>query len=300
MPQLDGEPITIAFNPQFLLDGLGAIDAPTAGPVVHDVDQARRPDRRARATADGGRELPLPAHAGPPLGLTVHVAHLSLTDFRSYAGVELPLDPGVTSFVGPNGQGKTNLVEAIGYVATRCAAIGSPPTPRWCGRAPSARSSGSRSCATTAPRSSRSRSTRDAPTAPASTGPRCRAPARSLGLLRTVLFAPEDLALVKGDPSERRRFLDDLLVARAPRLAGVRADYDRSSSSATPAEVGRAWRRGPAAARDLSHARRLGLPPRHRWAASCWPRGSPSSPTCEPLVGEVLRRRSHRRRPRRR
>jgi DNA replication and repair protein RecF len=48
-----------------------------------------------------------------------------------------------------------------------------------------------------------------------------------LGLLRTVLFAPEDLALVKGDPSERRRFLDDLLVARAPRLAGVRADYDR-------------------------------------------------------------------------
>ncbi|MDQ1585363.1 MAG: replication and repair protein RecF, partial [Actinomycetota bacterium] len=48
-----------------------------------------------------------------------------------------------------------------------------------------------------------------------------------LGILRTVLFAPEDLALVKGDPSERRRFLDDLLVLRAPRFAGVRADYDR-------------------------------------------------------------------------
>ena len=48
-----------------------------------------------------------------------------------------------------------------------------------------------------------------------------------LGLLRTVLFAPEDLALVKGDPAERRRFLDDLLVARTPRFAGVRADYDR-------------------------------------------------------------------------
>ena len=48
-----------------------------------------------------------------------------------------------------------------------------------------------------------------------------------LGLLRTVLFAPEDLAVVKGDPAERRRFLDDLLVARTPRLAGVRADYDR-------------------------------------------------------------------------
>ncbi len=48
-----------------------------------------------------------------------------------------------------------------------------------------------------------------------------------LGLLRTVLFAPEDLALVKGDPSDRRRFLDELLVARSPRMAGVRADYDR-------------------------------------------------------------------------
>jgi len=48
----------------------------------------------------------------------VHVAHLSLADYRCYAALELPLDPGVTSFVGPNGQGKTNLVEAIGYVAT--------------------------------------------------------------------------------------------------------------------------------------------------------------------------------------
>ena len=48
-----------------------------------------------------------------------------------------------------------------------------------------------------------------------------------LGILRTVLFAPEDLALVRGDPAERRRFLDDLLVSRRPRLAAVRADYDR-------------------------------------------------------------------------
>ncbi|NHC16495.1 AAA family ATPase, partial [Motilibacter deserti] len=48
----------------------------------------------------------------------MHVAHLSLTDFRSYAEVEVPLEPGTTAFVGPNGQGKTNLVEAVGYVAT--------------------------------------------------------------------------------------------------------------------------------------------------------------------------------------
>src|SRR6059036_2576735 len=48
----------------------------------------------------------------------MHVTHLSLADFRSYARVEVPLDPGVTAFVGPNGQGKTNLVEALGYLAT--------------------------------------------------------------------------------------------------------------------------------------------------------------------------------------
>lgn len=48
----------------------------------------------------------------------MHVTHLSLADFRSYARVEVPLDPGVTAFVGPNGQGKTNLVEAVGYLAT--------------------------------------------------------------------------------------------------------------------------------------------------------------------------------------
>ena len=46
-------------------------------------------------------------------------------------------------------------------------------------------------------------------------------------MLRTVLFAPEDLALVRGDPTERRKFLDEVLIMRAPRLAGVRADYDR-------------------------------------------------------------------------
>ena len=53
-----------------------------------------------------------------PRAVRVHVAHLSLADFRSYEAAELGLEPGVTAFVGPNGQGKTNLVEAIGYVAT--------------------------------------------------------------------------------------------------------------------------------------------------------------------------------------
>ncbi|MFI7615621.1 DNA replication/repair protein RecF [Nonomuraea terrae] len=156
----------------------------------------------------------------------MHVAHLSLTDFRSYASVELGLEPGVTAFVGPNGQGKTNLVEALGYVATHS-------SHRVASDAPLVRQGATRAIVRCAVhrddrralieleinpgRANRARLNR-------SPVPRAR---DVVGLLRTVLFAPEDLALSKGDPSERRRFLDDLLVARTPRFAGVRADYDR-------------------------------------------------------------------------
>ena len=156
----------------------------------------------------------------------MRLAHLSLRDFRSYAEVELPLDPGVTALVGPNGQGKTNLVEAIGYLAT----LGSH---RVAQDAPLVRLGAERAVVRgqvvredrqllveleiTPGRANRARVNRAAV-------PR---PRDVLGILRSVLFAPEDLALVKGDPAERRRFLDDLLVARTPRFAGVRADYDR-------------------------------------------------------------------------
>ncbi|GAA3788649.1 DNA replication/repair protein RecF [Sphaerisporangium flaviroseum] len=156
----------------------------------------------------------------------MHVAHLSLTDFRSYSAVELALEPGVTALVGPNGQGKTNLVEALGYVATLASF-------RVATDAPLVRQGASRAIIRSVVvrddrralveleinpgRANRARLNR-------SSVPR---PRDVLGLLRTVLFAPEDLALAKGDPGDRRRFLDDLLVARAPRFAGVRADYDR-------------------------------------------------------------------------
>ena len=156
----------------------------------------------------------------------MHVAALSLTDFRCYAQADVELRPGVTSFLGRNGQGKTNLVEALGYVATldshRVAA--DAPLVRFGASQAVVRAQVVRDERTTLieieinpGRANRARINR-------SPVPR---PREVLGTLRTVLFAPEDLALVKGDPSERRRFLDDLLVARAPRLAGVRADYDR-------------------------------------------------------------------------
>ena len=150
----------------------------------------------------------------------------SLVDFRSYAVAELPLTPGVTTILGPNGHGKTNLVEAIGYVA----ALGQPPG----GHRPAAGALRGRACRPAAAvvqhgretlvelelnpgRSNRARLNRSPVSRPRDV----------LGTLRSVLFAPEDLGLVKGDPAGRQAFLDDLLVARQPRWAGVRADYER-------------------------------------------------------------------------
>jgi DNA replication and repair protein RecF len=172
----------------------------------------------------------------------MYVSHLSLTDFRSYEQVELPLEEGVTALVGPNGQGKTNLVEAIGYVAT----LASHRVPS---DAALVRAGASRAVIRTKivrehgrgdgfGRAAGSEVTRRTSLVELEITPgkanRARvnggSPGRArdvLGLLRTVLFAPEDLSLVKGDPDGRRRFLDELAVLATPRLAGVLGDYDR-------------------------------------------------------------------------
>jgi DNA replication and repair protein RecF len=156
----------------------------------------------------------------------MYLSHLSLVDFRSYPEVELTLRPGVTVFVGPNGQGKTNLLEAVGYLAGlgshRVAQDG--PLVRLGTEHAVVRGTVVRDGRSTlveleitAGRANRARVNH----APVSR------PRAVLGLVRSVLFAPEDLALVKADPVDRRRFLDDLLVVRTPRLAAVRSDYDR-------------------------------------------------------------------------
>ncbi len=156
----------------------------------------------------------------------MYVRHLTVADFRSYASAELPLEPGVTTLVGLNGQGKTNLVEAIGYLATLSSHRVSTDQPlvRLGAEQAVIRGAVMRAGRETMlelelnpGRANRARLGRS---------PVSR-PREVLGTLRTVLFAPEDLALVKGDPSERRRFLDDLLVARQPRWAGVRSDYEK-------------------------------------------------------------------------
>jgi DNA replication and repair protein RecF len=156
----------------------------------------------------------------------VFARHLSLTDFRSWPSVEVPLRPGVNVLVGRNGSGKTNLVEALAYLATLSShrvATDAPLIRRGTERAivRAAVESQDRELLLeieiAAGRANRARINR----APL---PR---PRELVGVLRTVLFAPEDLALVRGDPSERRRLLDEVLVMRTPRLAGTRADYDR-------------------------------------------------------------------------
>jgi DNA replication and repair protein RecF len=157
----------------------------------------------------------------------VHLTRLALTDFRSYAGLSLDLEPGVTTFSGPNGEGKTNLVEAVGYLATlgsHRVATDAPLVRRGAGqavlRAAVVAASGGSTLVEIELNPGRANRVR------LNRAPLPR-PRDVLGALHAVLFAPEDLALVKGDPGERRRFLDELLTATAPRYAGVRADYER-------------------------------------------------------------------------
>ena len=156
----------------------------------------------------------------------MHLTRLALTDFRSYASADLMLTPGVTTLIGPNGEGKTNLAEAIGYVAT----LGSH---RVATDAPLVRQGADRAIVRAAVASGQGNALIEIEVNPGranrvrlNRAPLSR-PRDILGVLRTVLFAPEDLALVKGDPGERRRFLDDLLIAMAPRYAAVRSDYER-------------------------------------------------------------------------
>ncbi|AWB88146.1 DNA replication/repair protein RecF [Salinibacterium hongtaonis] len=153
------------------------------------------------------------------------VAHLSLTDFRNYAHADLALEPGPNLFVGSNGQGKTNLVEALGYLST----LGSHRVSTDHAMIRQGEQSAiirarlhhgerqvlvevqlNRGAANRAQVNRSAIKTRELPR-----------------YFSSVLFAPEDLALVRGEPSGRRRFLDELLVLLSPRLSGVIADYDR-------------------------------------------------------------------------
>ncbi|WP_210480003.1 DNA replication/repair protein RecF [Naasia sp. SYSU D00948] len=156
----------------------------------------------------------------------MHVRRLNLVDFRNYENADLLLEDGVNVLVGSNGQGKTNLVEALGYLST----LGSH-------RVSSDVALVRRGATSAIVRALLGHGGRDIlvelqiNASAANKAQVGRSPAKVRDLPRyfsSVLFAPEDMALVRGDPSGRRRFADELLVLRAPRLAGVLADYDRA------------------------------------------------------------------------
>ncbi|MFZ1385152.1 MAG: DNA replication and repair protein RecF, partial [Propionicimonas sp.] len=157
------------------------------------------------------------------------VTHLSLADFRSYPHAEVALRAGVTVFTGSNGQGKTNLVEAVEYLAT----LGSH---RVASETPLVRFGAPRALVRARVQAGREDPRQLLLEIEITPGKANRAslnrsplkrPRDLLGALRVVVFSPDDLAIVKGDPAQRRQYLDELITLRWPRLAGVRADYDR-------------------------------------------------------------------------
>ncbi|WP_084099904.1 DNA replication/repair protein RecF [Demequina sp. NBRC 110051] len=155
----------------------------------------------------------------------MRVTHLSLTDFRSYESAEIEFGPRVTTLVGRNGQGKTNVVEAVRYLSTLS-------SHRVAADAPLIRAGAERAVVRArVEKAGRSLaleiSLNPGKANTARIGRAAAKPRDLLGTLRTVVFAPEDLALVKGDPAGRRQFMDELIVALQPRLAGDLSDYDR-------------------------------------------------------------------------
>ena len=157
----------------------------------------------------------------------MYINHLALKNFRTYKELELPLKPGVSVFVGRNGEGKTNIVESILYLSFLS----------------SHRTAGDQPLVTLGEQSAYIRATAQHPEREilveleinvdkANRARINKNPTRSqkeiFGIVQSIYFSPEDMDLVRGDPSERRRFIDNTLVLRSPRLAGVISDYERA------------------------------------------------------------------------
>ncbi|USR79422.1 DNA replication/repair protein RecF [Arcanobacterium pinnipediorum] len=153
----------------------------------------------------------------------MYISDLALNDFRSYREVIVSCQPGITTFIGENGQGKTNLVEAIGYLATfsshRVNADASLVRQGASAAVVRAKVMHGQSPTTVeieilAGKANRARINRGN-----------AKPADLLGIVRTVVFAPEDLDLIKGDPAVRRHFLDEVMIQLRPRMAQIKTDY---------------------------------------------------------------------------
>jgi DNA replication and repair protein RecF len=156
----------------------------------------------------------------------MHVISLTAVDFRSYSFVEINLEPGVTTFIGSNGQGKTNIVEAISYCSTLSSHRVSQDLPL-------VKSDQPRAIVRTGVKYLDRTNWLEVEIWPSKTnkaklnGSDCKKTKEILGILQTITFSPEDLILVKGDPGDKRDFLDELLVQKSSSYAGVKSDYDR-------------------------------------------------------------------------
>ena len=157
----------------------------------------------------------------------MYLSTLSLKNFRSYSDLELSLAPGTTIFLGKNGEGKTNIVESILYLAFLSShrTSGDQPLVKLGESSAYIRSVINNDerellveLEVNAEKANRARINQNP----------VRSQKELFGLLKCVYFSPEDLDLVRGDPAERRRFIDQLLILRNPRLAGVISDYERA------------------------------------------------------------------------
>ena len=156
----------------------------------------------------------------------MRINKLALTNFRSYNSLELDLESGVTTFVGDNGSGKTNIAESLIYLAFLSShrVANNVPLISLGNQQAIIRAEVQRDDRTlqidleiNATKANRARIN----------GNPTRSQRELLGAIQIVYFSPEDLDLVRGEPGNRRDFLDRLLITRTPRLAGVIADYER-------------------------------------------------------------------------
>ncbi|MCS4535492.1 DNA replication/repair protein RecF [Corynebacterium sp. HS2168-gen11] len=173
------------------------------------------------------------------------IRELDLRDFRSWPECKISLSPGITLFIGRNGFGKTNIIEAIGYAAHLSSHRSSTDAPLIRHQAANARISvvavnqGRELAAHILINPHGSNKAHINRTQLAS-------PREVLGVVKTVLFCPEDLVLVRGEPADRRRYLDSIIASRRPRLAAIKADYEKVLRQRTSLlkQVSYSFRRG--------------------------------------------------------
>jgi DNA replication and repair protein RecF len=156
----------------------------------------------------------------------LQIKHLTLANFRNHTSTDVVFGPGVNLFAGDNGQGKTNLVEAVHYLATLSShrTAGYLPLIKWDSETAIVKAKVGHAGREVLLDLELSKTTKNRVAINKSPSNRAR---DILGYVQTVTFAPEDLDIVKKDPTNRRKFIDDLLVQLTPRLAGVFSDYER-------------------------------------------------------------------------